>query len=47
MVYSSEPLYGQPGAPRQFFTRRLSRIVLPYWLATMIAIPLMECNHAL
>jgi exopolysaccharide production protein ExoZ len=38
MVYTAEPLFGQPGAPRQFFTRRLVRIVPLYWLATTIVL---------
>jgi exopolysaccharide production protein ExoZ len=42
MVYSSEPLYGQPGAARQFFSRRLARIVPLYWVTTGLAIWLMS-----
>jgi exopolysaccharide production protein ExoZ len=42
MVYSSEGLYGRPDAPWQFMARRLARIVAPYWLATVVAIPLMQ-----
>ena len=42
MVISSESLYGSPDAARQFMARRLARIVLPYWVATFIAIPLMQ-----
>ena len=34
MVYASQTLYGQPGAPMTFFTRRVIRIVPLYWLAT-------------
>ena len=34
MVYSSEPLFGRPHAPRVFLLRRLSRIVPLYWAAT-------------
>ena len=36
MVYSSERLFGQPGAPGKFFARRLARIVPLYWAATAI-----------
>ena len=36
MVYSSERLFGQPGAPITFFARRLARIVPLYWAATTI-----------
>jgi exopolysaccharide production protein ExoZ len=36
MVYSSERLFGQPGAPMTFFARRLTRIVPLYWAATAI-----------
>jgi peptidoglycan/LPS O-acetylase OafA/YrhL len=38
MVYSSERLFGQPGAPRKFFARRLARIVPLYWAITSIFI---------
>ncbi|WP_407155166.1 acyltransferase family protein [Bradyrhizobium sp. STM 3557] len=38
MVHSSEKLFGSPGAPAIFFGRRLSRVVPPYWLATLIAL---------
>ena len=38
MVYSSERLFGQPGAPITFFTRRLARIVPLYWAATAILV---------
>jgi peptidoglycan/LPS O-acetylase OafA/YrhL len=34
MVYASERLYGQPGAPKIFFLRRLARIVPLYWAVT-------------
>jgi peptidoglycan/LPS O-acetylase OafA/YrhL len=34
MVYSSERLYGQHGAPTKFLARRLARIVPLYWVAT-------------
>ncbi len=36
MVYSSERLFGQHGAPRSFMMRRLIRIVPPYWLLTTV-----------
>jgi exopolysaccharide production protein ExoZ len=38
MVYSSERLFGQPGAPVTFFARRLARIVPLYWAATTILV---------
>jgi exopolysaccharide production protein ExoZ len=38
MVYSSERLFGQPGAPTKFFARRLARIVPSYWAATAILV---------
>jgi exopolysaccharide production protein ExoZ len=38
MVYSSEPLFGQAGAPIKFFARRIARIVPPYWAATAILV---------
>ena len=38
MVYSSERLFGQPGAPTRFFVRRLARIVPLYWAATAILV---------
>jgi hypothetical protein len=30
MVYTSEPMFGQPGAPTNFLLRRIIRIVLRY-----------------
>ncbi len=36
MVYASEPLFARPGAPREFFLRRLARIVPLYWLTTTV-----------
>ena len=42
MVYSSERLFGQPGAPMTFFAMRLARIVPLYWAAT--AIGLVRCS---
>jgi exopolysaccharide production protein ExoZ len=41
MVYASEPLFGQAGAPAAFFTRRLIRIVPLYWIATSYQLYLM------
>src|SRR5262249_54196787 len=38
MVYSSEGLFGQAGAPIKFFARRLARIVPLYWAATAILV---------
>jgi peptidoglycan/LPS O-acetylase OafA/YrhL len=38
MVYSSERLFGQPGAPRKFFARRLARIVPLYWATISILV---------
>jgi exopolysaccharide production protein ExoZ len=34
MVYASERYFGQPDGPKQFFLRRLARIVPLYWVAT-------------
>jgi peptidoglycan/LPS O-acetylase OafA/YrhL len=34
MVYASRRLFGQPGAVRDFLTRRLARIVPLYWIVT-------------
>jgi len=36
MVYSSESLFGQPGARRTFLLRRIARIVPLYWVMTTI-----------
>src|ERR1700730_16181483 len=41
MVYSSRDLFAVKGAARTFFTRRVARIVPPYWAVMVIAIPLM------
>jgi exopolysaccharide production protein ExoZ len=38
MVYSSEGLFGQPGASIKFFARRIARIVPLYWAATAILV---------
>ncbi|MGE5157743.1 MAG: acyltransferase family protein, partial [Gemmatimonas sp.] len=38
MVYSSEGLFGQPGASIKFFARRVARIVPLYWAATAILV---------
>ena len=38
MVYSSERLFGRPGAPMTFFVRRLARIVPLYWVATAVLV---------
>lgn len=42
MVYSSDAFYGRPDAPRMFIVSRLARIVPLYWVATLVAIPLMD-----
>ncbi len=42
MVYASEDLFETKGGWFRFFTRRISRIVPPYWLVTAIAIPVMS-----
>ena len=34
IVYASEPMFGQAGAPRVFFLRRLARTVPLYWLTS-------------
>ena len=36
MVYASERMFGQPGAMRIYFLRRIARIVPMYWAATTI-----------
>jgi exopolysaccharide production protein ExoZ len=36
MVYASEPLFGRSEGPREFFLRRLIRIVPIYWLVTTL-----------
>ncbi len=36
MVVSSKGLFGQPGARRVFWMRRLIRIMPPYWIATLL-----------
>jgi exopolysaccharide production protein ExoZ len=38
MVYSSERLFGKPGAPLTFFARRVARIVPLYWAATAVLV---------
>lgn len=38
MVYSSEKLYGQPGASTRFFAHRLARIVPLYWLTSTVVL---------
>lgn len=41
MVYSSEQLFAAPGGTATFSVRRLARILLPYWIVTLVAIPAM------
>jgi len=36
LVYASDKLFGAPGGPAIFFTRRLIRIIPLYWLATSV-----------
>ena len=38
MVYSTERLFGQPGAMRTYFVRRAGRILPMYWAATTIVL---------
>ena len=38
MVYTSKPLFSQPGAPLYFFVRRIVRIVPLYWAATTVVL---------
>jgi exopolysaccharide production protein ExoZ len=38
MVYTAEPLFGQPGGSRQFLIRRIVRIVPMYWSLTFISL---------
>jgi exopolysaccharide production protein ExoZ len=45
MVYSSEDLFGAKGGSFSFLTRRIARIVPPYWLMTVIAIPVMSLPY--
>jgi peptidoglycan/LPS O-acetylase OafA/YrhL len=53
MVYASGPMFGRPGGPTRFLTRRLIRIVPLYWLATTLylvlafAIPAFEKSYSL
>jgi exopolysaccharide production protein ExoZ len=42
MVYSSGDLFESKGGWLSFLTRRIARIVPPYWLVTAIAIPVMS-----
>jgi exopolysaccharide production protein ExoZ len=42
MVYASEDLFGAEGGWRTFLTRRISRIVPLYWLATACALVVMS-----
>jgi peptidoglycan/LPS O-acetylase OafA/YrhL len=39
MVHSSGNLFGQSGARSEFLIRRIARIVPPYWVATLILVP--------
>jgi exopolysaccharide production protein ExoZ len=45
MVYASESLFGQRGAPRVFFLRRLARIVPLYWAVTSAIIVYLLAAH--
>jgi len=45
MVYGSVGAYGQPGAPQDFFIRRLIRIVPLYWIATTILVVHVAVNY--
>lgn len=42
MVYSSERLFGRPGARSEFWVRRIARIAPLYWVATVVAIWAMD-----
>lgn len=42
MVYASDDLFGTKGGWFTFFTRRVARIVPPYWIAMAIAVPVMS-----
>ena len=46
MVYSSERLFGRPGAPMTFFVRRLARIVPLYRVATAVLVSRRRFPHA-
>lgn len=45
MVISSRRLYGQPHARRQFWARRLVRILPFYWLATLFMVSILWLLH--
>jgi exopolysaccharide production protein ExoZ len=47
MVYSSEYLFGKPGAPVIFLRNRIARIVPLYWGASTVAIVLMGTHTSL
>jgi exopolysaccharide production protein ExoZ len=42
MVYSSGDLFAADGGAATFLAKRIARIVPPYWLVTLIAIPLLS-----
>ena len=47
MVYASDRLFGQAGAPRVFFLRRLARIAPLYWATTAILLVYVYAMHRL
>jgi exopolysaccharide production protein ExoZ len=45
MVYASDALFAQPGAPRHFLLRRIARIVPLYWATTLLLLLYMWVAH--
>jgi exopolysaccharide production protein ExoZ len=45
MVYSSGDLFGAKGGAATFLARRVARVVPPYWLVMLAAIPLLSLPH--
>jgi exopolysaccharide production protein ExoZ len=45
MVYASQALFAQPGAPRYFLLRRIVRIVPLYWATTLLLLLYMGAAH--
>jgi exopolysaccharide production protein ExoZ len=45
MVYSTERLFGQPGAMRIYFVRRAGRIIPMYWAATTVVLVYMIVHY--
>ena len=45
MVYASERFFAVPGGPKQFFLRRLARIIPLYWICTSVWILLLMVKY--